>query len=70
MLFNLLGLTKSVFPPISIPAVIDEAISGTDELMNGVGRMLRVRKLEVSFRNKLMTISYKIVAVSSLFNSA
>ena len=69
MLFNLFGLTKSVFPPISIPAVIDEAISDTDELMNGVERMLRVRKLDVSFRNKLTTISYKIVAVSSLFNS-
>ena len=69
MLFNLFGLTKSVFPPISIPAVIDEAISDTDELMNGVERMLRVRKLDLSFRNKLTTISYKIVAVSSLFNS-
>ena len=49
-----------------------DLISGADELVNGVGKMLRVRNLDISFRNKLMTTFYQISALpfSSLFNSA
>ena len=47
-------------------------MSSTDELMNGVGRMLRVGTFDIYFRDKLMKISYQVPAplVSSLLNSS
>ena len=48
-----------------------KCISGTDELINGVGRILGAKNFDISLRKKLITSFYQISTppVSSVFNS-